>query len=228
MISLKLHLLLACFTLQSSGSSIIDTIAVINREVSILADIGSRSQSLTTLISDMLPNIFTGPKLTEDELSEMNNQIIYFEQLSSQLSGELQTTVDEFAEASRAFVLTMTDMNVHTDVASERSFRNTLALANFEPRMRRDLARFQRAGTQLITRVRTQAFLVQATAVVAAQLSLAPLAGVATPEQFAEATSAISHMASSISEVAQEESVSAEVTAAAEERDFAEDRPTRH
>lgn len=145
-----------------------DVVADVNAEVVTLLDIVTRSEAFMTLVSLKLPTIFSGPKLTDDELIEMGNSIIYFEEMSTHYTGGLQFLITEFAVAARAFVQTMAEMNVYTELETHRSLMNTFALAGFRPRMQRGLDQLRRVSTDLSDTVLNYAREAETRALVAA------------------------------------------------------------
>ena len=128
--------------------------SVVEPDAPMLLTIASECEFLMTLMSSKIPQIFIGPKLTRNEVSDLNQGILSFERFYQQLSGELQTSVEKFAAAAKQFVQTLTEMNTHTGRPSRISM---LALASFQPRMDRTIGTLKIHCSSLMTSLREHA-----------------------------------------------------------------------
>lgn len=138
MLSMMFCIVLAMVALQSTASSIEEIVTSTAYEMSSLATLTSRTASFMTAVAQKLPNLFSGPRVTIEEFQEIANKIAYCEDVVPRLSSDLKDRVTAFANASKCFVQTMTEMNVYADATSQRRLLNTMMLSNFEPRMRSD------------------------------------------------------------------------------------------
>lgn len=185
---LKLCLSVAMFALHSSATafpsdespaiSLADVAISFNSQASLLLAVTSRTQEFVTLVAEKISYLFQGPKLTEGDLENMRNMILYFEEMSPQLTGELRVLNTAFAAAAKAFVRTMSEMNIYADIISQRTMMNTLMFATFEPKMRLDYSNLQTACAALLRGVQSEVQSIQQRSLVVASVAVAVLGSV--------------------------------------------------